>query len=201
LSAIDDLADLFLTVSEAVKRADFANLFPRFVALTEDQISKALRLEDFSATVTLTADINGLVALPANFREVREVRLASTKRVLTGGSMAVLDDTFQDVGVPAAYALGGGGLNLRPRQATDIELTYWGGMPRLTAIAPTNAMLTRYSDCYLHGVAYEVLKWVPDLDAAASVKALFDASLYEAISDNERRLFSTVKYRYGGTVP
>lgn len=201
MSAIDDLADLFVTASEYVKRADFAHLFPRFVALTEDQISKALRFEGQSIVVTLTADANGRVALPSDFREVRSVRMTGgNRRQLIGGSLAILDATFLESGVPQSYAIGGGFLHLRPRQATDIELTYLAGVPRLTSAAPTNSVLSRYPDCYLHGVAYEVLKWAGD-ERAPAAKDLFDASLNEAMIDNERRMFSSVRYRRAGVTP
>jgi hypothetical protein len=202
LTAIVDLADLFVTASEYAKRADFAHLFPRFVALTENQISQALRFEGQSTTVTLTADAQGRVTLPADFREVRSVRMAGgNRRQLSGGTLAILDSTFDENGTPQAFAIGGGFLNLRPRQATDIELTYLAGVPRLTAAAPSNAILLRYPDCYLHGVVHEVMKWAADADAAAASLALFKASLDAAVADNERRSFSYVRYRRAGVTP
>jgi hypothetical protein len=202
LSAIDDLADLFVTASEYVKRADFAHLFPRFVALTEDQISKALRFEGRSITVTLTADVNGRVTLPADFREVRSVRLTGgNRRQLFASALPTLDATFDEAGVPQGYAIGGGFINLRPRQATDIELTYLAGVPALTAAAPTNAILLRYPDCYLHGVAYEVFKWAGDAEGAAGARELFLASINEAVADNERRMFAGLRYRRAGVTP
>lgn len=202
MSAIDDLADLFVTTSEYVKRSDFAHLFPRFVALTEDQISKALRFEGQSVTVTLTADVNGRIALPSDFREVRSVRMTGgNRRQLFGGALATLDATFDEAGVPQAYAIGGGFMNLRPRQAVSVELTYLAGVPPLTAAAPSNAILLRYPDCYLHGVAYEVFKWAGDAQGAAGARELFMASLDEAVADNERRMFSNVRYRRSGVTP
>ncbi len=94
------------------------------------------------------------------------------RRQLTAGSQQVLDAMFEEAGVPAAYFIGGGFLNLRPRQAADVELTYLAGVPRLTSAAPTNAVLTRYPDCYLYGVLYEVFTWANDAEKAAAAKAM-----------------------------
>lgn len=202
MTAIADLADLFVTASEYAKRADFAHLFPRFVALTEDQLSKMLRLEGQSTVVILTADAEGRATLPADFREVRAVRMTGgNRRQLIGGALQILDATFLDAGVPQSYAIGGGFINLRPRQAIDIELTYLAGVPRLTAAAPSNDVLARYPDCYLHGVVYEVLKWAGDAESAIAAKALFDASMAEAMIDNERRMFAGTRYRRAGVTP
>jgi hypothetical protein len=202
LSGIADLSDLFVAASEYAKRADFAHLFPRFVALAEDQISKALRYDTQSTVVTLVADANGRVTLPSDFREARAVRMTDgNRRQLFGGTLASLDSTFQDNGTPQGFAIGGGFLHLRPKQAATIELTYLAGVPALTAVAPNNAVLQMYPDCYLYGVLVEIAKWAQSGDDLAMVKAMFDRSLQEAVSDNERRMFSLVKYRRSGVTP
>jgi hypothetical protein len=206
LTAIADLTDLFVSVAEYANRADFAQSFDRFVKMTEDRLSKALRLDGQQVVVTLTADAQGRVTLPADFREVRSVRLSSG-RVLTGGSLDVLDATFLDAGTPCAFAIGGGYINLRPRQATDIELTYMRGVPRLTAASPTNGMLLLYPDCYLWGAVYEVMIWAAargDASAtekAASVRGLLDEAIGTAIADNEQRMYSQSRTRLVGRWP
>lgn len=207
MTAITDLADLFVTVSDYARRGDFAHVFIQFVRLTEDDISKALRLEGNEKVATITADAQGRAALPADFREARSVRLADdTRRVLMGGSLAILDASFEEAGTPAGYAIGGGYINLRPRQAVDIELTYAAGVPPLSSSEPTNGTLARYPDCYLYGVTYRVLEWSAakgDDDAAeraAIIKNLFSDALLGASLDNERRVYSSAVIRTPGVI-
>ena len=208
MSAITDLADLFVTVSDHVGRGDFAHVFPQFLKLTESDLSQALRIEGNEVKATITADANGRAALPADFREVRSVRLADdTRRILAGGSLAVLDASFEEHGVPCGYAIGGGYINLRPRQSADIELTYATGVPALTADDPANGSLSMYPDCYLYGVAYRVLLWASSkgdeiaTDRVASARGLLDDALTRADIDNERRTYSGAMARNFGYVP
>jgi hypothetical protein len=202
LSAINDFADLFVASSEYVGRADFAHLFPRFVALAEDRLSKALRTEAQEVRVTLTADSQGRVTLPADFREPRSIYLTgSPGRALSGGSLSALDALYPNAGTPEAFSIGGGYLYLRPSAASSVTLTYYSGVPRLTSAAPTNTLLTRYSDCYLYGVIFEILVWARDAEGATLVKSMLDDAIMEATSDDQRRRFSLMQVRMTGVTP
>lgn len=206
MTAIADLTDLFFTVSEYAGRGDFAHEFARFVFLTEDRLSKVLRLDGNEKVATIVADAQGRALLPADFREARSVK-TSTGYVLIGGSLDVLDQMFSTPSTPMAFAIGGGYINLRPVQGATIELTYWAGMPRLTALAPTNVILLRYPDCYLHGVAYETLVWAAAkgdasaVERASLIRGLLDEAVNDAMIDNERRVYSQSKMRIGGRTP
>jgi len=206
LTAVADLTDLFVTTAEYADRADFAHVFARFLKLAEDRLSKALRLDGNEAVATIVADVEGRAALPADFREARSVKLSSG-RLLTGGSLDVLDATFVTAGTPAAFAIGGGFINLRPKQGATIELAYWTGMPRLTAAAPTNGTLLRYPDCYIWGVVYEALVWAAARgdaaagDKAAALRPMLDDAISEAMVDNERRVHSQSRFRLAGRWP
>ena len=200
MAAISDLADLFVATTEYVGRSDFAHLFPRFVALAEDRLSRLLRTEGQDTTVTLTTDSAGKVALPSDFREALGVK-ATDGTDLAGGDLRALDALYPNTGDARAFAISGGFLNIRPAGVTTVTLRYAAGLPRLSSAAPTNTQLHRFSDLYLLATVREFYLWSREAEAAMLADKALSAALAEVIQDEEARRYRLTRVRMHGVTP
>lgn len=200
MAAISDLADLFVATTEYVGRSDFAHVFPRFVALAEDRLSRALRTEGQDTTASLTTDSAGKVALPADFREPLGVK-SSDGTDLAGGDLRALDALYPDTGDVRAFAISGGYLNVRPAGVATVSMRYAAGMPRLTSSAPTNAYLHRFSSLYLMATVREFYLWAREAEAAMLADKALAAELAEVIVDEDSRRYGLTRVRLQGVTP
>lgn len=131
-----------------------ANVNPaECIALAERRLSRLLNVPEMEATTTLDAS-NPVIALPADFREVRECVLNTGARSpIEPTSLAVLRSTFPSghAGKPQVYAISGSSLLIAPSPdaAYTITLGYKQGIPALSEADPTNWLLAKHPDLYV----------------------------------------------------
>ena len=116
--SITSYADLQSSIANFMARNDLTTQIPEFIQLAESRMSRELetREQEKRSQATLTAG-DEYIALPNDFREVREVKInASPTRVLTYYSPAALDSMYSSngEGMPEGYSIVGLEMKLRP---------------------------------------------------------------------------------------
>jgi hypothetical protein len=195
---IADFADLFISVSEYLGRADFAHLFPRFVSMAELQIEREVRLADQQKSVTLTL-VNNRATLPADFYSVRTVRTGDLPSVnLNQVSKHVQQQPSQATAM--GYCFDNNEIVVQGILASTIVMDYFSTLPRLTAAAPSNWLLLRAPDAYLSGTLYHVMVWAND-DRAGGVQSDFMVAIKSLKNNDKARRFVNGVMTVSGGLP
>jgi hypothetical protein len=200
--AIADYAELYVRVGDLVKRNDLATIFTSITRLAEARMWRTIRCGPMEKVETLTPDENGVIALPADYLEIRSARPAGggDGRDLTGMSLHALNARYgRSGGTGRAYAIVGNTLLLRPTGG-DVELTYYARPPSLTE-QPTNGMLSAYPDLYLFGVAREAALHSRDAQLVQAIDPLFTQALQAVELEDLSRRFAMTAVRLTGPTP
>jgi hypothetical protein len=157
---IADLADLVQTTSDYMKRGDLGAVIDRFIGFAENDIERVIEFNEQQSSVTL-ALTNGRAALPSNLWMVRSVSTTSPPtRHLNRVSKHF--EQSPDDWVPQGYTMDAGEIVVMPKSTEQVRFDYWAKLPRLTAAAPTNWLLTRAPDLMLAGTLYHAMEWAGD---------------------------------------
>jgi hypothetical protein len=195
---IADFADLFVTVSEYLGRADFAHLFPRFVSMAELQMEREVRLADQQKSATLTL-VDGRATLPADFYSVRTVCTGNSPSVhLNQVSKHAQQQPSQEG--PMGYCFDNNEIVAQGILSSTIVLDYFSTLPRLTAAAPSNWLLLRAPDAYLAGTLYHVMMWAND-DRAGGAQSDFMVAIKSLKNDDKARRFVNGVISVSGGLP
>ena len=198
MSGISDYADLIVSVGEQTGQTDIADLFPRLVRFAEAKLKRHLRIGDQETTATLTLT-NGDATLPADFSEARDVRLSNGQRIL-GVSLPELQSR-QYQGLPSVFCVVGNVMKVRPLARGSVSVTYYAGLPSLTASPYTNWLLNRASDVYLYAVSMEVGIAMKNPDLANAMRGLLEQSLDGLRLDDERKRWGLSTVTLTGPTP
>jgi len=76
-----------------------------------------------------------------------------------------------------------------PSAAITLEITYNGGVAALSDAAPTNTMLTRHGDAYLHGSLKQAFDFLQDEQRSIYHDAQFTRCLAEIDRDSDKQRF------------
>jgi hypothetical protein len=197
-ASIADFADLFVSVSEYLGRADFAHLFPRFVSMVELQIEREVRLANQQKSATLTL-VNGKAELPADFYSVRTVRTGGSPSAhLNQISKHAQQQPSQDGAM--GYCFDNNEIVAQGILSSTIVLDYFSKLPRLTAVAPSNWLLLLAPDAYLSGTLYHAMLWASD-DRAGGAKSDFMAAIKSVKNDDKARQFVNGVMTISGGLP
>jgi hypothetical protein len=138
-------------------------LYPDFITLAEAKFNRSLRTRDMEASTTVAAS-NGVVALPADFLEIRRLYIdGSTKKELE----YLTPETFyllfpSSTGNSKYYTIEGANILLADQStSSDVKILYYQKIPALSGSNTFNWLLTAHPDLYLAAVlseAYGVIK-------------------------------------------
>lgn len=194
--AFTDYLDLRTAVLEQVGDTSLSDVFDRLTKLAEARFNRRFRLSDQITTATLTI-ASGTASLPSDLAEIIGVYDANGFEYVAQPSQNARITTdhrhFYTIEGDSLKTVGPDG---------DKTLQYFAKIPTLTASPTTsNWLLAGYPGVYLYGVAFEAAKYMRDAESAAQMRALMDAEIAEAISDDNDKRYSRARVRVQGVTP
>ncbi|AUX76793.1 phage adaptor protein [Sinorhizobium fredii] len=196
---IFDYASLLVDAGDYSGRDDVAHFFPRFLALAELKLNRVMRVADMEKTVAVPLT-EGEGSLPADFLEARQV-LAASGRALRALPLQELSNHVTSDGAPIGYAIVGSAIQVRPKRGENIQLTYYGKIPPLTAGAPGSWLIERAPDVYLYALVEEIAIWERDAAKAGAAEALKRQAMAGLGLADERLRFGNAAIVIGGLTP
>ena len=183
--AISTYVELQTAVANWLDRDDMSARIPEFIALTEARFNRILRIRamETEAEQATSAGVR-TYSLPTDYRQMRTVHL--TTNPIT--AMSYITPEIMDriwagstQGKPTTYTIKGGNIYVGPAPDViyTIKFLYYKKIPALTALAPTNDILTDAPDVYLYG---SLLEAEPFLQNDARVQ-LWATAFQQAIAD------------------
>jgi len=170
---LDSYQNLQKTVLDWLARPDdplVAPAVPDMILMFEEIARDRLRTRFVEKTVTITPPPStDTIPLPLDYGELREMWIDTNygRRVFTYQTPPNMDRNLWYIdGYPQAYTIEG--LNLRITGNTadsnpdPIHLTYLSGLTGLSAVAPTNWLLTQYPSAYLLGTLSLAAPYIGD---------------------------------------
>lgn len=194
--AIGTYDDLVASITNWMfDRPDLATVCGDFITLTEGEINRVLRTRHQLKTVQITPDSDGIVTLPGDYLEYRNVvALTVPRRVLAMVSPGYRDvvHPFREANLPSHFTIDGNTLMALPKNASDIEIEYFSGIEPLTPDNQTNWLIQKSPNVYLNGALKHACIFIGNENRAAMFGQIFNGAL-EALKSNER----SAMYAYG----
>jgi hypothetical protein len=173
-------------------RSDLTSVLDDFIALAEQRLDTDLQVRELEATAT--GNLSGAtLALPADFSKFRRFTINTTTKYSPEniGADGLRSRYSSSNGLPKYFAIVGTNIEFdrTPDSTYSYTLDYWKEVPALTAIAPTNDILTEYPGVYLFACLME---------AAAYTKSDSDMQRYEVKYQQYLGLANSRSYQIGG---
>ncbi len=180
--------DLIAAIKDEQNRDDVAdNSVKRHLQLVEAELNRRLRVPDMEMVASLQM-ADGAVSLPDEFLAMRAVYDADKCIIPAVDPMQLIETPAYGEKV---YSLIGGQLRVAPDSDELVTCIYYRTIPRLIADSPTNWLLDRHADIYLHGVNAHFANYVQDTATAAREFQLFDRAI-------DQLMMASLHDRYGG---
>ncbi|RVH87743.1 hypothetical protein CN204_04220 [Sinorhizobium meliloti] len=167
-------------------RSDLTSYLPSFIEFSTAMFNQGqggvspLRLREMMA-ITSLVPTSGVCTLPTDYLQYRRVvELASRRRDLQYVTPTYADQEYSDraSGLSSDFTIIGSSLYMFPLSSNNIELTYYQAIPNLSDAAPTNWLLTKQPNLYLHAGLMQLAMFTKDNDlfsrSAALVTAFID---------------------------
>ena len=160
--AISNYSELQTAVANWLDRDDLAARIPEFIVLCEARFNRSLRIRAME-TLDISVDTVGgtsTVALPTGYVQMRDISLITSPitqlQYLTPEIMNRLN-AGSFTGKPETYTIIANNILFGPTpdSAYDISMLYYKTFDPLTALAPTNWVITNAPDVYLYGALLE----------------------------------------------
>lgn len=198
--SISSYSELKTAIANFLARDDLTDQIPNFIQLAEARLSRELetREQEKRSTATLTSG-DEYIALPSDFREVREVKLNTDPiKVLEYHSPVSLDVSYgrSGTGRPSGYSVVGQELKVRPipDSAYTMEIVYIGSLGSISdSVTPT--LFLRSPDLYLYGALAEAYAYLLDEQRAAQYDQKFSRGIEEVRRDEQRAHYGTGSLR------
>jgi hypothetical protein len=176
--AFQNIIDLRFAVADHVGSRAISDVFPRLVALAEDDMNYRLRTRMQIRDYTLTFDEEE-APLPPDFLELISIKGCG----------------------PGKFQVGP--LSIRmPGRGGDYEAQYYARLPSITCSpTATNWILQRYPTVYLYGTALQAAKHLRNAEVALATSPLYAEALQLLKVDDERARWSAASVRVGGLAP
>ena len=190
--AISNYNELNTAVANWLDRDDLTDRIPEFIALAEARFNRLLRIramEEKQTASTVAAQRN--LALPTGFIQMRNLQMNTdpirpmqyvTPEIydrLYGGSVS---------GTPEMYTIVADELQLGPIPANvqTIEMLFYKKFDALTALAPTNWMITNAPDVYLYGCLLEAEPFILNDPRVQLLATAFQKSIQDIQEQDNR---------------
>jgi hypothetical protein len=182
----------------------FVASLPDFIALCESRLNRILRTREMEAAVTLTPNVDGEVALPADYIAFRDVTLVGVapQRSLQAVSPDYSVNAFPfDGAIPQFFSITGQTLRTHPKGSGDVRVRYWQKLPALSDATPTNWLLAKAPDAYLYGSLLEVAPFMMDDARVAVWGQYFDKAVEGLVNEDHQARYMRGQVRVEGSTP
>ena len=194
---MDNYTELKAFIADFLARDDLTTQIPTFVSLAEQRMSRELQIALLEATAQIAVLANASTAdLPTDLRSIREVAMIDAdndRTVLEYVTPSQWNTRDQDATQTKTefYTVVANQIKLMatPSAAITLEITYNGGVAALSDAAPTNTMLTRHGDAYLHGSLKQAFDFLQDEQRSIYHDAQFTRCLAEIDRDSDKQRF------------
>jgi len=194
---MDNYTELKAFIADFLARDDLTTQIPTFVSLAEQRMSRELQIALLEATAQIAVSANASTAdLPTDLRSIREVAMIDAdndRTVLEYVTPSQWNTRDQDANQTKTefYTIVANQIKLiaTPSAAITLEITYNGGVAALSDAAPTNTMLTRHGDAYLHGSLKQAFDFLQDEQRSIYHDAQFTRCLAEIDRDSDKQRF------------
>ena len=194
---MDNYTELKAFIADFLARDDLTTQIPTFVSLAEQRMSRELQIALLEATAQVAVSANASTAdLPTDLRSIREVAMIDAdndRTVLEYVTPSQWNTRDQDANQTKTefYTIVANQIKLMatPSAAITLEITYNGGVAALSDAAPTNTMLTRHGDAYLHGALKQAFDFLQDEQRSIYHDAQFTRCLAEIDRDSDKQRF------------
>lgn len=170
-----------------------SDLVPGFIELAEAELSRLLygNGEEKRSQATTTPG-NPRVVLPPDCRRIRTLRYVG----MPGGALSYATPANLDAlgavgGRPGLYTIEANALRFSPTPDTayTVEVIYQQGIPALSDLNPTNDVLSRHPDAYLHATLMQAYDHLMDEPRADKARARLEQIVGQIVLENERIRF------------
>ncbi len=159
--AISNYTELNTAVANWLDRDDLTDRIPEFIALAEARFNRLLRIramEEKQTASTVAGQRN--IALPAYFIQMRNLQInTSPITPMQYVTPEIYDRLYGSTGTgtPQMYTIIADEIQLGPIPSSvqTIEMLFYKKFDSITAVSPTNWMITNAPDVYLYGCLLE----------------------------------------------
>ena len=160
--AISTYSELNTAVANWLDRDDLTNRIPEFITLCEARFNRSLRIRAMETLDTTVSTVAGTstVALPTGYVQMRDISLITSPitqlQYLTPEIMNRINAGSR-TGKPETYTIIANNILFGPTPDAvyNISMLYYKTFDALTALAPTNWVITNAPDVYLYGSLLE----------------------------------------------
>lgn len=182
--------DLQTAVIDWLDRTDLSARIPDFITLAETAINRKLRGQDQLVVATLTVSVER-VDLPANCREIENATLTTNPekplKYVTPEKANDMKASFPAPGAPRFYSIVGKQLRFVPVPdvSYSARIEYYQSVPSLSVGSPTNWLLQRSPDVYLHATLAQAYKFLRDAEGQAIAQTDFNLAMEDMRMETE----------------
>jgi hypothetical protein len=173
-------------------RADIVAMIPNFIVLAETDFNDRVRHRLMHRRSTTTAT-DYRVALPQDWLEAVNIQVtadnAHPSQVFYASpeNLDEIRDRGNSGGIPTHFGIVGSELEFVPApDGALIEMTYYGRIPALSDLNPTNWLLTARPDAYLYGALTHAAPYLMDDARVATWVGARDAAITN-LNDADRK--------------
>lgn len=181
MAQIDTVQEL-ITAAKELTLIDNAP-YERFIDILESELFPIIRHYRSEKTVTIPI-VDGVIDLPDDLIEIRNVQIDTYKTVPRGTSAPIVVD-YDEIG----YVKSGTKLLVVPQNSLvdNATVMYWSRPEKLDAVnRPTNWLLTYFPSVYLFALCAKVQRHARDPEAEAAEKQSLGEALAVLAEDDRR---------------
>lgn len=188
--AITDYNSLIEAVEGYTLRYDMP--LGTFIGLAESKFRPIISHYQQDTTVVLPI-VGGKITLPADCLEAQFIRVNNydTRQIsLYGGERYADEVVYTQIG--RTYEFDG------PDDISTATLIYRAEIPALTEAAPTNWLIEKFPEVYLHAVLGRAYRWLKDMESFALEEQSFQEAVALVTLDNIKGRSTANVTSYGG---
>ena len=203
--AIGTFDDLVSSIqSWMFDRSDIAPACGDFIALAEGEMNRILRTREQIKVAQKTPDANGIIELPDDYLEYRNVvALTTPRRVLEMVTPGYRDTVhpFREANLPSHFSIDGRTMMVLPKNSSAVEIEYFAKIEPLTADNQENWLLERFPNIYLNGALKHASIFIGNENRAAMFGQMFNSNIESLKADDRASMYAYGSARVRAPTP